>query len=123
VLLLALTGCRDPLTVCTSIGSISGLIVAFASPVGGPFTVDALYPAATAVSYSFRCDGGAECRNLPRVFFPGLIEPSLSIRVTTALGTRTTVVPGGIVYRDEYPNGESCPGRSTIGRVTALLPQ
>lgn len=117
---LLVAGCGRDSYFCTAIGDSTGLTVELPSIPTGAYTVEVLVRSSSPVSYVYRCDGGPACRN-SRAFFPGLVAPYASVRVTTTVGVRTTDY-SGINYTDSYPNGPSCAPRSSTATVTAALP-
>lgn len=124
VALASITACGGDSMACALLPDMTGLTVTLSAVPSGPYSVEVLVPRSTPslpVSYEFRCDGGQLCRR-STIFFPGLVTPNASVRVTTQVGTRTTEYPR-IAYSDSYPNGQSCEPRTTSATVTAALPE
>jgi hypothetical protein len=120
-LLVLLAGCGRESLTCTLLPDMTGLTVELTAQPSGPYTVEVLIPTAPAVSYLYRCDGGPSCRGT-RIFFPGLVTPNPTVRVKTAVGTRTTLSQRRLEYTDSYPNGKSCDPRTTSATISAALP-
>jgi len=125
LLLLSLTiGCSADDLTCPLAGDITGLTVELSAAPVGPFTVEIGVPAFSTsipVSYTYRCDGGPQCRTRT-IRFPGLIAPNFTVRVTTERGVRNTTPPQPVKYIDTYPNGRASEPRSTPATVPAAIP-
>lgn len=104
---------------CTEIGCQSGLAVHLETMPVGAYRVEVLTAAGVAGPHVYECAGGASC--LKDVFFATYSETSASVRVTTALGVRTTQF-SGIAYVILNPNGDECPPVCKQGSVTVPLP-
>jgi hypothetical protein len=126
LVLLALTaGCGSDDLTCPLAGDITGLTVELSAVPVGPFTVEIGVPIISPslpVSYTYRCDGGPQCRTRT-IRFPGLIATYLTVRVTTERGVRNTTPPQPVKYIDTYPNGRACEPRSTTATVQAAIPE
>ena len=121
ILLAMVAGCGRESLACTLLPDMTGLTVELSSVPTGPYTVEVLVPTSSPVSYVYRCDGGPSCRGA-RVFFPGLVTPFVTVRVTTSAGTRSTPYQR-LSYTDSYPNGASCEPRTTSATIVAALPE
>ena len=121
--LLALcAACGQESLTCTLLPDMTGLTVELSAVPTGAFTVEVLVQSSSPVSYLYRCDGGPSCRGSSKAFFPGLVAPYATVRVTTSVGTRTTAYQR-LQYTDSYPNGPSCDPRTTSATVVAALPE
>lgn len=121
-LLVTLTACGGDDITCALLPDMTGLTVELSATPTGPYTVEVVLPTSSPVSYVYRCDGGPSCRG-SRIFFPGLVTPRPTIRVTTSIGTRSTPALREVRYTDSYPNGRSCEPRTTSATVTAAIPE
>ncbi len=121
VLLAVVAGCGRESLSCTLLPDMTGLTVQLSAVPTGAYTVEVLVPTSSPVSYVYRCDGAQSCRGA-RVFFPGLVTPNVTVRVTTAAGTRSTPYQR-LTYTDSYPNGKSCEPRTTSATIIAALPE
>jgi hypothetical protein len=119
--LVLCVACRPDELFCTTVGGFTGLTIELSAQPVGSFVVEVVPTLSQAVSYTYRCDGGPSCRT-NRVRFPGLIETSLTVRVTTSLGVRETPQPD-VRYTDSYPNGKACGPRATTATVQAAIPE
>ena len=121
MLLAMVAGCGRESLTCTLLPDMTGLTVELSSVPTGQYTIEVLVPTSSPVSYVYRCDGGPSCRGA-RVFFPGLVTPFVTVRVTTSAGTRSTPHQR-LTYTDSYPNGASCGPRTTSATIAAALPE
>ncbi len=121
-LLVLLGACGGESLTCTLLPSMTGLTVELSAQPTGPYTVEVVVPSSAPVSYVYRCDRVLACVST-RLFFPGLVTPYPTVRVTTALGTRETPATREVKYTDSYPNGPSCGTRTTSATVTAAIPE
>ena len=121
IMLAVVAGCGRESLTCTLLPDLTGLTVELSSVPTGPYAVEVLVPTSFPVSYVYRCDGGPSCRGA-RVFFPGLVTSSVTVRVTTSAGTRSTPYQR-LTYTDSYPNGASCGPRTTSATIVAALPE
>lgn len=104
----------SPIAGCTLIGCDGGLSVRLSSTPTGAFRVEALTEgAAPAV---IECGSAAACAPL---FFPGVDAEHVTIRVTTAAGTRAQQFTPD--YDDLYPNGRDCGPACKQATVTFQL--
>lgn len=118
---VVLSACGGDDITCALLPDMTGLTVELSATPTGPYTVEVLVPTSSPVTYVYRCDGGPSCRG-SRIFFPGLVTPYPTIRVTTSVGTRSTPALREVRYTDSYPNGRSCEPRTTSATVTAAIP-
>lgn len=121
-LLLVLSACGGDDITCALLPDMTGLTVELSATPTGPYTVEVVVPTSSPVSYVYRCDGGPSCRG-SRIFFPGLVTPYPTIRVTTSIGTRATPAIREVRYTDSYPNGRACEPRTISATVTAAIPE
>lgn len=121
-LLVVVSACGGDDITCALLPDMTGLTVELSATPTGPYTVEVVVPTSSPVSYVYRCDGGPSCRGL-RIFFPGLVTPYPTIRVTTSVGTRSTPAVREVRYSDSYPNGRACEPRTTSATVTAAIPE
>ena len=121
-LLVFLGACGSDSLTCTLLPSMTGLTVELSAQPTGPYTVEVVVFSSAPVSYMYRCDRVLACIST-RLFFPGLVTPYPTVRVTTALGTRETPATREVKYTDSYPNGPSCGTRTTSATVTAAIPE
>ncbi|HEY7769399.1 hypothetical protein [Longimicrobium sp.] len=105
----------NPVGVCTVIGCFDGLIVRFASQPTGAFRVEAIVPG-EAAPHVFDCPSGT-C--VP-VMFENVMASRVTIRVTTAAGTRSQEFTPK--YEAEYPNGRRCGAACRNATVTMQFP-
>lgn len=108
-----LSGC-SPVLTCTLIGCDNGLSVEFSSPPAGAYRVEAVV--AGAAPAVVECGAGQTC---PPMFFPGVEAERVTIRVTTAAGTRSQEFTPR--YEDLYPNGRDCGAVCQQARVMFQL--
>ena len=101
--------------MCTLIGCDSGLRIQVESAPVGAYKVEVLNSSGAA-TVTFNCSGGG-CVFIAQ----GYEAPSVDVRVTTTLGSRTTHLTG-IVYTISNPNGDECPPVCKQGSVTAPIP-
>ena len=109
-----LAGC-NPVGVCTLIGCFDGLSVRFDREPGGPFRVEAIVPG-DATPRVVECTTGL----CAPIWFPDLMAERVTIRVTTAAGTRSQEFTPK--YEAEYPNGRRCGAACRNASVTMQLP-
>ena len=121
LLLAFVAACGHESLTCPLRPDMTGLTVELSAVPTGAYTVEVLVPTSSPVSYVYRCDGGPSCRG-SRVFFPGLVTPFVTVRITTLVGTRSTPYQR-VQYTDAYPNGSSCEPRSTSATIMAALPE
>lgn len=121
-LLMFLGACGSESVACTLLPSMTGLTVELSAQPTGPYTVEVVVPSSAPVSYVYHCDRGPACIGT-RIFFPGLVTPYPTIRVTTPLGTRETPATREVKYTDSYPNGPSCGTRTTSATISAAIPE
>lgn len=119
-MLMLTVACNGDGLVCILLPDPTGLTVELSARPEGPYTVQVVPSSSSPVSYTYQCDGGPSCR-ANRIFFPGLVAPLVTIRVTTSLGTRTTS-PRRIEYQESYPNGKGCDPRAFTASVQAEIP-
>lgn len=110
----ALAGC-NPVIACTLIGCYDGLNVVFDREPAGPYTVEAIVPN-DPTRYVVECTANT----CPPVTFPELMAERVTIRVTTAAGTRTQEFQPN--YENQYPNGRRCGAACRNATVTMQLP-
>jgi hypothetical protein len=109
-----LAGC-NPMGPCTLIGCFDGLNVRFTSQPAGAFRVEAILPG-DATPRVFDCPSGL----CDPVVFPDLMPERVTIRVTTAAGTRSQEFTPK--YEAQYPNGRRCGAACRNATVTIQLP-
>lgn len=107
--------------ICTEIGCSDGITVHLPVVPAGTYKVEIVIPGTGSggPSYAYECAGGAGCQQ--DIFFPGLALNRITVRVTTALGSRLTEITDP-VYVTAQPNGPDCPPLCRQATVTALLP-
>jgi len=111
-----LAGCNGISTACTLIGCNSGLLVRLAGTPTGPYRIE-VFSHPDAPRYVFDCANPATCGDAR---FVDYTPASVTVRVTTAAGTREeTVQPA---YSTSRPNGPNCEPTCTQGTVTVPLP-
>lgn len=109
-----LAGC-NPVITCTLIGCHNGLVVQFDRMPTQPFRVEAIVPNDPA-QHVVECDAN----RCPHVLFPDLLPEQVTIRVTTAAGTRTQEFRPK--YENLYPNGRRCGPACRQATVTVQVP-
>jgi hypothetical protein len=101
-----LIGCSDGLTIRLASSSPSYKIEVLSEETGEPIP-----------GRIFECSGACP----QQVFFNGLMAARLTIRVTTAAGSRITGI-SNVEYRISRPNGPGCPPECLQATVVAELP-
>jgi hypothetical protein len=110
---LLLASC-NPITIgCTLIGCHDGLVVEFAAPPTGAYTVEA-WSEIEVNPRVYECAAGEIC---PPVLFPQFRGQAVTVRVTTVAGTRTQEFTG-VQYEPQYPNGPDCGAACEQATVT-----
>lgn len=98
------------------VGCFNGLNVRFNGQPAGAYRVEAIVPG-DATPHVFDCPSGT-CG--PPVMFEDLTPDRVTIRVTTAAGTRSQEFTPK--YEAEYPNGRRCGAACRSATVTIQLP-
>ena len=109
-----LAGC-NPIGACTLIGCFDGLNVQFDRQPTGAYRVEAIVPG-DATPHVVECASGT----CGPVMFEGLMPERVTIRVTTAAGTRSQEFTPK--YEAQYPNGRRCGAACRNATVTMQLP-
>ena len=114
-LLAGCTGIFDG--TCTLIGCDSGLSVQLAQVPAGAYRIE-VFSGSGGAHYVFECANAAQCGTA--AFFADYTPASVTIRVTTAAGTREqTAQPA---YSTNRPNGPDCEPTCTQAAVTVAFP-
>lgn len=108
-----LAGC-NPL-VCTDIGCIDSLQVRFDRAPVGAYRVEVV-AGAGAEPAVFECGATESC---PVAYFEGVTAERVTVRVTTAAGTRTQEFSPR--YERQYPNGRLCGAACQQATITFSL--
>lgn len=111
-----LASCNPLTTTCTLIGCQSGLAVSFDGVQAGGYRVEAWSEVVT-VPRVLECAPGQAC---PPPLFPDFQGRNVTVRVTTAAGTRTQQFTG-VEYESLYPNGRRCGAACQQAEVTVQL--
>lgn len=113
---LLLASCNPLTQACTLIGCENGLNVRFNTAPAGPYTVEA-WSELRIAPHVFECAAGQTCGP---VFFRAFQGHDVTVRVTTAAGTRTQSFTG-VDYEPQYPNGRDCGAVCEQATVTVQL--
>jgi hypothetical protein len=113
----ACLGCDDTEQVCTLIGCADPLAVHLSATPVGPFQVTLLVDG--VVQAEVTCPGVTNCRDV--VFFQIAPTDRVSVRVTTATGTRVTDF-AKITYTHRRVNGPDCPPDCLNAAITVQVP-
>jgi hypothetical protein len=113
---LLLASCNTLTTACTLIGCEDGLMVNLEGTPPGAYRVEA-WSEIKVNPRVFECGAGETCQP---VFFPLFTGENVTVRVTTAAGTRTLKFTG-VEYESLYPNGRRCGAACQQASVTVEL--
>jgi hypothetical protein len=111
-----LAGCNSIALACTEIGCDDALRVRFSTAPAGPYRVEA-WSEVRVEPQVFECTAGSTC---PLAYFPDFEGRNVTVRVTTAAGTKTQEFTG-VEYEAVYPNGRRCGPACQQAEVTVQL--
>jgi hypothetical protein len=111
-----LASCNPISMSCTLIGCADGLAVQFSTAPTGAYRVEA-WSESTTGPQVFECAAGETCEP---VLFREFRGRNVTVRVTTAAGTRTQEFTG-VEYEKLYPNGRRCGAACEQASVTVQM--
>jgi hypothetical protein len=112
-----LAGCNGISGGCTLIGCDSGLLVNLTQAPAGAYRIE-VFATLDGPRYVYDCASAAQCGTT--AFFNDYTPESVTIRVTTAAGTREQNAQPS--YSVNQPNGPNCDPTCKQAQVTVALP-
>lgn len=114
---LLVAGCTRLSDVCTLIYCSNSLTVHLAQAPAGAYTIE-VFTQPAGPRYVFTCANAAQCGSSAE--FADFTPDQVTVRVTTAAGTRDEVVTPH--YSENRPNGSGCGPVCKQAEVTVALP-